>query len=214
MEKQNTIGDETTRLALKTELLQRVEALGTNHALFPSPAPPIDQIVQQLESLNPIPRPLSPNHLPSLLGDWQLVYASRGTVVTRTIASMPNIWGGIQLERVWQKLVAGNTGKISAANGAFLNLPLLGEWQLQAYGTWDWGQDEQVAKVTFGTFSIRATKPFGSSSWNLPSLKIPVLEFLRKEALWTTSYLDAEIRIGRGATGNLFVFRRDRQLVN
>ena len=210
VEKQNTIGDEATRLALKTELLQRVEALGTNHALFPSPAPPIDQIVQQLESLNPIPRPLSPNHLPSLLGDWQLVYASKGTVVTRSLASIPNMWGGIQIKQVWQSLVTGEPGKINASNGALIDLPLLGEWQLQADGTWKWRDSEQIAKVTFSTFSIRATKPFSLESWNLPELKIPVLEFLRKEALWTTSYLDAEIRIGRGATGNLFVFRRDR----
>ncbi|MFB2976482.1 PAP/fibrillin family protein [Microseira sp. BLCC-F43] len=214
MEKRDMIGDETTRLALKTELLQRVEALETFQALFPSPAQPIDQIVQQLESLNPIPHPLSPKHLPSLIGDWQLVYASNGTVVTRAIASTPNMLGGIQIKQVWQSLVTGEPGKINASNGALIDLPLLGEWQLQADGTWNWGEDDQIAKVTFGTFYIRATKPFGSSSWNLPELKIPVLEFLRKEALWTTSYLDAEIRIGRGATGNLFVFRRARQLLN
>ncbi|HAX74760.1 MAG TPA: PAP fibrillin, partial [Cyanobacteria bacterium UBA11372] len=204
------IGDEATRLALKTELWQRVEALGANQALLPSPAQAIDQIVQKLEILNPIPRPLSPNYLPDLLGDWQLVYASNGTVVTRAIASMPNFWEGIQIKRVWQSLVPGTSGKITASNGAFIELPLLGEWQLQAEGTWNFGEDEQIAKVTFGTFSIRATKPFGAENWNLPALNIPVLEFLRKEALWTTSYLDAEIRIGRGATGNLFVFRRDR----
>ena len=208
------IGDETTRLALKTELLQRVEALGINQALFPSPVQTIDQIVQQLESLNPIPRPLNPKHFPSLLGDWQLVYASRGTVVTRAIASTPNMLGGIQIKQVWQSLVTGDPGKINASNGALIDLPLLGEWQLQADGHWKWRDSEQIAKVTFGTFSIRATKPFGLESWNLPELKIPVLEFLRKEALWTTSYLDAEIRIGRGATDNLFVFRRARQLVN
>ncbi|MFE1746297.1 PAP/fibrillin family protein [Coleofasciculus sp. H7-2] len=33
--------------------------------------------------------------------------------------------------------------------------------------------------------------------------------FLRNEAEWTTSYLDEEIRVGRGATGNLFVFSRE-----
>jgi hypothetical protein len=59
------------------------------------------------------------------------------------------------------------------------------------------------------TFSVQATKPLGISIWSLPELKIPVLEFLKKEALWTTSYLDSQIRVGRGATGNLFVFRRE-----
>jgi len=203
------VGDDATRFALKTELLQRVEALGLQQALFPSDGEPIDEIVQQLESINPIPHPLHPDHLPSLLGNWQLVYASKGTVVTRQVASIPDFGGTITIKRVWQRLVAGGTGKISASNSALLDLPLLGEWQLRADGVWTWGASEQMAKVTFDSFSMQATKPFGMESWSLPELKIPVLEFLRNEAEWTTSYLDQEIRVGRGATGNLFVFRRE-----
>ncbi len=117
--------------------------------------------------------------------------------------------GTINVKRVWQTLVAGGLLKISASNGAFLDLPLLGEWQLRADGVWTWGADEQMAKVTFDSFSMQATKPFGMESWSFPELKIPVLEFLRNEAEWTTSYLDQQIRVGRGATGNLFVFRRE-----
>jgi hypothetical protein len=203
------VGDDATRFALKTELLQRVEAIGLQQALFPSDGEPIDEIVRQLESLNPIPRPLHLNHLPSLLGSWQLVYASKGTVVTRQLASIPDFGGTINIKRVWQSLVAGGTGKISASNGAFLDLPLLGECRLQADGVWAWGADERMAKVTFDSFSMQATKLFGMESWSFPELKIPVLEFLRNEAEWTTSYLDQEIRVGRGATGNLFVFRRE-----
>jgi hypothetical protein len=209
VEYQNMVGDDATRFALKTELLQRVEALGLQQALFPSNGEPIDEIVRQLESINPIPQPLNPDHLSSLLGNWQLVYASKGTVVTRQLASIPDFGGTINIKRVWQSLVAGGTGKISASNGAFLDLPLLGEWQLRADGVWTWGRDERMAKVTFDSFSMQATKPFGMESWSFPELKIPVLEFLRNEAEWTTSYLDQEIRIGRGATGNLFVFRRE-----
>lgn len=203
------VKDDTTRIALKAELLQQVEALGLQQALFPSHGEPIDEIVERLESINPIARPLHPDHLPSLLGNWQLVYASRGTVVTRQLASIPDFGGGINIKRVWQRLLAGGTGKISASNGAFLDLPLLGEWQLQADGVWTWGADEKMAKVTFDSFSMQATKAFGMEGWSFPELKIPVLEFLRNEAEWTTSYLDEEIRVGRGATGNLFVFRRE-----
>jgi hypothetical protein len=209
VEYQDMVEDDATRFALKTELLQRVEAIGLQQALFPSNGEPIDEIVQQLESINPIPQPLNPDHLPSLLGNWQLVYASKGTVVTRQLASIPDFGGTINIKRVWQSLVAGGTEKISASNGAFLDLPLLGEWQLRADGVWTWGADERMAKVTFDSFSMQATKPFGMESWSFPELKIPVLEFLRNEAEWTTSYLDQEIRVGRGATGNLFVFRRE-----
>ncbi|MBD1804537.1 PAP fibrillin [Microcoleus sp. FACHB-SPT15] len=203
------VENDATRFALKTELLQRVEALGLQQALFPSDGEQIDEIVQQLESINPIPHPLHPDHLPSLLGNWQLVYASKGTVVTRQVASIPDFGATITIKRVWQKLVAGGAGKISASNSALLDLPLLGEWQLRADGVWTWGASEEMAKVSFDSFSIQATKPFGMESWSFPELKIPVLEFLRNEAEWTTSYLDQEIRVGRGATGNLFVFRRE-----
>ncbi len=203
------MGDDATRAALKTELWRQVEALGPERCLFPSQGEPIDEIVQQLEDINPIPHPLNASHLPSLFGNWQLIYASRGTVVTRSFASISAFGQAIKIKRVWQKLVAGGTGKISASNNAAIDLPLLGEWQLQALGVWTWGMDEQVAKVKFGTFSLQATQLFGLSNWSLPELKIPVLEFLQNEALWTTSYLDQEVRVGRGATGNLFVFRRE-----
>jgi PAP_fibrillin len=205
--------DEATRFSLKTELLERIAGLGLQQSIFPSPDETCDRIVQQLENLNPTNRPLSVNHLSSLAGSWELIYASRDTVVTRKLVSLREIGGGVQIKRVWQKLVASNPEQISAANCAEFDLPFLGEWRLQADGVWKWGADEQVAKVSFGAFSVQATKPLGISNWSVPELKIPVLEFLRKEALWTTSYLDSQIRVGRGATGNLFVFRRQEPSV-
>ena len=208
VEYQDMVEDDATRFALRNEFFRRVEALGSQQALFPSEGERIDEIVQQLEVVNPISRPQKPNHLPSLLGHWQLVYASQGTVVTRQLASIPAFWEVIKIKQVWQTLTASSTDKIAVENGAVVDFPLLGEWQLGAEGVWTWGASEQVAKVIFSAFSFRATKPFGQESWSFPELKIPVLEFLRNEALWTTSYLDQEIRVGRGTTGNLFVFRR------
>ncbi|ODH02544.1 PAP fibrillin [Nostoc sp. KVJ20] len=202
--------DNTARFALKTELLLRIEKLGLQQSLFPTSDELIDKLVQQLEGISPIPQPLQPKHLPSLLGNWQLVYASAGTIVTRQIASIPDFGGAIKIKRVWQILASdSNTRKILASNSAQLELPILGEWQLQANGHWKWSTDEKTATVSFNSFSVQATKPFGLSNWSFPELKIPVLEFLQKEALWITSYLDQEIRVGRGTTDNLFVFRRD-----
>jgi len=197
----------TARFTLKTELRQRVTALG-KQALFPSTEESIDRIIQQLEGINPIPHPMNADHQHFLLGNWQLIYASGGTVVTRTLEVLPDWTTGINIKRVWQKLDASASTTISAINGALLELPLLGEWQLQAKGLWTRDADEQVARVRFGAFSLQATHPFGLSSW-IPKLRISVLEFLQNEALWTTSYLDQEIRIGRGVTGNLFVFERE-----
>ena len=205
------VGNDTARSGLKTELIQRVEALGLQQALFPADGGSIDEVVRQLEGLNFIPRPLHSDHLSALLGEWQLVYASRGTVVTRKLISMPKFGGEIKIRRIWQTLVLDDSGDIAAENGAVLDFPLLGEGRLLAQGVWAKEADEQAAKVTFSAFSIQSTQLFGQPSWRLPELKIPVLDFLRNEALWITSYLDDDLRVGRGATGNLFVFRRFKE---
>jgi len=82
---------------LKTQLLAEIEALG-QQALFPSKESIIDEIVRQLESINPISSPLHPHYVPQLLGDWQLVYASNGTVVTRQFSFSHNNWAGITIK--------------------------------------------------------------------------------------------------------------------
>jgi len=203
------IEDDATRFALKAELLEGIEKLGLHQSLFPNSDESIDKLVGQLETLNPMRQPLASNYLPSLFGEWELIYASSGTVVTRQLASIQDIWSGVKIKRVWQSLADSNTIKISASNSAQLELPILGEWQLQANGYWKREADEKTAKVSFQSFAIQVIKPFGLSNWNFPELNIPVLHFLQKEALWVTSYLDREIRVGRGITDNLFVFRRD-----
>ena len=205
------VGDDTARSGLKTELIQKVDALGLQQALFPADGDSIDQVVRQLEELNPIPRPLNATHLSTLFGEWRLVYASRGTVVTRKLVSMPKVGGEIKIKRIWQTLEVDDRGSIVAENGAVLDFPLLGEGRLRAQGVWKKEADEQAAKVSFNAFAIQSTKLFGQSGWRLPELKIPVLDFFRNEALWITSYLDDDMRVGRGATGNLFVFRRFKE---
>jgi len=202
------IEDKVARLILKTEFFRKVEALGPVQALFPSQDESVDEIVRQLEAINPIPQPLQNSHLPSLYGQWQLVYASSGTVLTRWLTSIPAYQEGVKIKQVWQTLTAGVTERIIAQNCAVIDFPLLGECKLCAEGVWTCGSNEEIAKVVFNTFYFQVTKPFGGQSWSLPELKIPVLEFLRSEAQWNTSYLDQDLRAGRGVTGNLFVFQR------
>ena len=150
-----------------------------------------------------------------MVGDWQLVYASNRTVVTRPIAEITSFLGsGIKVKEIWQSLTVENS-KIMADNQALIELTLLGEYKLSAEGIWRSFMlrfavqpDKQSAMVTFNAFTTQAVKFLGQSDWTLPELKIPVLDFLRNEALWIASYLDEDMRIGRGATGNLFVFCR------
>ncbi|MGB3202405.1 MAG: PAP/fibrillin family protein [Nodosilinea sp.] len=214
------------RLQLKTQLLQQIETLEPEDAILPDEHPAIDQIICELETLNPIEHPLRQEHWPLLLGSWALVYASRGTVVTRRINRQFPLPVGIQ--RVWQRLTSPEgtgaamvkgrpwgaiakdqvAGAIATENGAVLSLPLLGELTATAQGTWQPFEEGESARVSFGAFTVQATRLLGITGLNLPQITVPVLEFLRQEALWITSYLDEDLRFGRGATGNLFVFRR------
>lgn len=193
---------------LKTQLFSQIEILDEEQSLLPFSDISIDETIQQLEDTNPIRQPLLPDNLSGLVGDWQLIYASNGTVVTRPIAEMTNVLNAaIKVNKIWQSL-AVRDGKIKADNHALIELPILGEYRLSAEGVWRSQPDQQSAMVTFDAFTVQATKFLGQPDWTLLELKIPVLEFLRNEALWITSYLDEDTRIGRGKTGNLFVFRR------
>ncbi|MEA5447823.1 PAP/fibrillin family protein [Leptolyngbya sp. CCNP1308] len=196
------------RLQLKIQLFQQIDRLEPEEAILPAEHPTIDQIICELETLNPIDQPLRPEHWPLLLGSWALVYASRGTVVTRRINRQFPLPVGIR--RVWQRLnnPEGHSAEIATENGAVLSIPFFGELTATAQGIWKPYEEGESAQVSFGAFTVQATRLLGIAGLNLPQITVPVLEFLRQEALWITSYLDEDLRFGRGATGNLFVFRR------
>lgn len=59
-----------------------------SQSLLPFSDASIDETIQQLEDSDPIPQSLLSSNLSSLIGDWQLVYASNGTIVTRPIAKI------------------------------------------------------------------------------------------------------------------------------
>lgn len=198
-----------SRLSLKAELLQRIQCLDRADALLPSHHPDIDDLITELEALTPIQQPLLASHFSTLLGSWELIYASRGTVVTRRMEDLINLPIGIR--RVWQRLTLPpkSEAPITAENGAVLSLPLVGELTAIAQGIWQPYAEAESAQVSFGAFSLQPTRVLGLAGWRLPKLTLPVLDFLRRDALWITSYLDDDLRFGRGVTGNLFVFRRE-----
>lgn len=194
------------RPALKTELLTRIRALNPVEALLPSSYPDIDRLIHDLEAVTPIARPLQPDHWPTLLGTWELIYASQGTVVTRRLPTI----GPVNIRRVWQRLTQSSqaSAPIAAENGAVVSLPLVGELTAIAQGLWRPYEEAESASVSFGAFSLQSTRLLGVAGLHLPKLTLPIFEALRREALWITSYLDDDLRVGRGVTGNLFVFQR------
>jgi hypothetical protein len=201
--------EQAAREDIKSDLLSRLQGLNSRQALFPQEETVLTDLVIQLEYLNPTPAPLQPNCLKMLVGEWRLIFASRGTVVTRNLAPLPDqLLESIAVQRIWQTLALADDGTLKAENGATFQLPWLGTWQLRAEGTWRWDEAEHTAQVSFNAFSVEPLNLFGQPGWQLPELRIPILESLRAEALWVTSYLDHDLRIGRGATGNRFVFGR------
>ncbi|MGF1478052.1 MAG: PAP/fibrillin family protein [Cyanophyceae cyanobacterium] len=193
---------------LKTELFYQIETLGPERSLLPFSEASIDDNIRRLENINPIPQPLRPSNSTALLGDWRLVYAANGTVVTRSMAEIANVFGSAIAVQIWQTL-ASQDRQITADNQALIELPLLGDYRLSAKGIWQPEPDERTAQVSFNTFSLQPTKFLGLPSSRLPALIIPILELFRNKALWITSYLDEDTRIGRGATGNMFVFKKN-----
>jgi hypothetical protein len=179
---------------------------------LPNHHPAIDQVIRQLEDLNPILRPLQTANLSMLVGHWALVYALAAP-------SSPVGWGsrwgcgkfGFSGSGSSCTSLATPDYPLATENGAVLMVPLLGEITTVAKGTWQPLRRSESARVSFGAFSLQPTGVLGTSDCNCPRLTVPVLEFLRREALWITSYLDEDLRFGRGATGNLFVFQRARK---
>ena len=192
---------------LKTKLWAQITVIGREKALFPAAEAHIDETIQDLETVNPTQQPLDNAQSELLPGDWELVYASNGTVVTRPLAEATIVLGSaIKLKKIWQTLAIAEN-QITTSNQALIELPLIGEVYSSADGVWQPESDLKSAQVKFSAFSLQAKNLF-YQPWTLPKLEIPVLEQLQSSALWITSYLDEDTRIGKGETGNLFVFRR------
>lgn len=194
---------------LKAKLIDSIKILDYQKSLFPISEPAIDQIISQLEQLNPIKQPLEPKNYSYLTGSWELIYASNGTAVTRGIDFFGDLFKNlIEIEKVWQNLSIDEAGQINADNNAILSLSILGEYHISIEGYWKPQTNLQQAIVTFTDSSLRATEFLCQQDWTFPKLSISIMESLRREALWITPYLDEDLRIGRGATGNTFVFCR------
>ena len=193
---------------IKDRLFEQISSIGKESALLPFANVEIDRTIEELENSSAVAKALEVNQRDILLGEWELMYASNGTVVTRPLAEITNVFSqGIKVNKIWQSLTAkGNV--IEVSNQALIELSLLGQIEIGARGIWQPESDWQTARVTFDAFSTQAKQLFGRSDFTLPKLEIPVLEALQNSALWITSYVDEDTRIGKGATGNLFVFRR------
>ena len=150
------------RTQLKAELLSSIAALDPQQALLPAQGASLAPLIEQLEACTPVSNPLSSENGPALSGEWALIYATRGTVVTRRLPAQSNPFGSVTVERVWQVLSAG-LQTVAAENGAILTLPIVGRVKLCAYGSWRWeaSRKEAVSSSQGTTSSCRPSGPAG-----------------------------------------------------
>jgi len=155
-------------------------------------------------------------------GAWELVYATRGTVVTRALqppgplASVPRPTVSAIVQTLTPSPTAG-LGVLTADNAACVDLGPLGTWRLRALGRWTPQPRAGIAGgvvealVAFDAFGLEAVSLFGVTlDGRLPALRVPLPSPLtQRGALFRTLYLDANTRVAEGAqSGNRFVFTR------
>lgn len=204
-------------------LLAAVDALGYPAAIFPGDEPArraIDGSIVALEAATPAPSPLrqperggAPS--PLLLGEWELIYASSGTYLTRSrgaqallgASALPGVGvsgirQGLQLAGGGSEANSSGSGdgeasssgatqpQLRTSNAATLGLGPFGDWEIVVDGVWA-VRDGQLARVSFDGFSLQLVGLLGA-------LKLPRMAKVRRStaAAGWTCWLDM---LGRAA---------------
>ncbi|PNH06282.1 hypothetical protein TSOC_007369 [Tetrabaena socialis] len=82
-------------------------------------------------------------------------------------------------------------------------------WRVGVRGRWVDLGGGLCAEATFESFSVRPVDLWGLPLESLlPEVVVAVPEALRSRSEWCTTYLDEEVRVGRGSGGALFLFTR------
>lgn len=163
----------------------------------------IEQLVRDLEKVNPNPQPLL--HATSLLnGKWLLQYSTAREI--RRLSSLPL---NLKVGKVYQEIDVENK---SFFNLAFVRHPLgLISGSVKVTASFEPAPEDTEKRINVNfdkrylsiekIFSINTPKlnPFKVVSANNPQGRIPSLEI---------TYLDETLRIGRGGDGSLFVLKR------
>ena len=163
----------------------------------------IEQLVGELEEVNPNPQPLL--YATSLLnGNWLLQYSTAREI--RSLASLPL---ALKVGKVYQEIDVANK---SFFNLAFVRHPLgLISGSVKVTATFEPAQEDTNKRINVNfnkrylsiekLVGIQTPKlnPFKVIQAGNPKGRIPTLDI---------TYLDETLRIGRGGGGNLFILKR------
>ena len=211
----------STNATAKESLIERIASVATQQGL--SPGTPLTDVnleqaivmelenqVVGLETQNPNPEPLKDN--PELLdGSWQLLYSTAREI--RTLTTLPL---GFQLGEVYQNIDVATKSFFNQAycrhRSNVLSGYVLVTATFSAAPTPADGRPNRKINVDFNQRSIFITEFFGLK---LPAKK-PVREVEAKNPVGripslTITYIDENLRIGRGGDESLFVLQKSKK---
>ncbi|MEO0353914.1 MAG: PAP/fibrillin family protein [Cyanobacteria bacterium P01_A01_bin.3] len=193
--------------AAKTALLEAIAAAPKPGGL-PDASKEIEQCITQLEVHNPIAVPTGEAEL--LSGNWRTLYTTNQELMNLGRAIPGFKTDGIY-QCIWaEKQLLCNVGKIDG-------LPYLGGF-VAVRATFDVLSDVRV-KVNFTQAMIgsQAIANFTLDSFlslmeyrpkQIPAVKIKFSEQREQKGWLDITYLDRDLRVGRGNQGNVFVLER------
>ncbi|AFZ48471.1 PAP fibrillin family protein [Cyanobacterium stanieri PCC 7202] len=210
------------RLVVKQKLLSIIENTAqtlninpnypiTDTLIKPSEAENIEQLTQNLESLNPFPNPLQ--FTPQLLeGIWRLQYSS-----AREIRSLNKLPLGFELRQVYQII---NIQDVSFFNIAFVehSSKLINGYVKVTASFAPKIEPNQILPTN--TINVNFEKRYVSIK-KIAGVKTPMLDPVRefdarnpqgRIPSLTITYIDEDVRIGRGGDGSLFILSKQEKM--
>ncbi len=203
------------RLLLKEKLRAFLEEIQphqdgspfTNLQIKETTAAEIEQLTIQVESCNPNPKPLV-NAISLLNGSWQLQYSTAREI--RSLVSLPL---GLKLGKVYQA--------IDVANKQFFNLAFVKQslglisGYVKVTASFEPAVDDSSPlpdkriNVYFDKRYLSIEKIIGINTPQLDPFKVVAANNpVGRVATLDITYLDEDLRIGRGGDGSLFILKK------
>ncbi len=211
----------TDRQTLKQNLFTLLQPLQakkqgsplTNRTLDEAKCRQIEQLVTAIEALNPNLSPLL--YAPQLLnGAWLLNYST-----AREIKALDKLPLGLKVGRIYQII---DVATQSFLNQAFVRHPLgLVEGYVKVTARFEIAKPDGAVlpdkriNVEFLERTIAVQRLLGMATPNLdPAKVVPARSPVDRIPFLEITYIDEDLRIGRGGEGSLFVLSKAEQVIS